>query len=35
MLIDNPDCTVSELMMAVKGGPDFPPGGLNIGPARD
>lgn len=30
MLIDNPDCTVSELMMAVKG-PDFPTGGLILG----
>lgn len=30
MLIDNPETTISELMMAIKG-PDFPTGGLILG----
>lgn len=30
MLIDNPEITISELMMAIKG-PDFPTGGLILG----
>lgn len=30
MLIDNPNCSVNDLMMAIKG-PDFPTGGLILG----
>lgn len=30
MLIDNPDCSISDLMEAIKG-PDFPTGGLILG----